>query len=89
MTKCLRHLQVFNGHMLLVMLEEYQVAMEGQEVGPPESKALMGKSWIGKPPRASGPEYLLLLLCLHTFSTVIFLCYLEWCVWVCQDPHRL
>ena len=57
------------------------------EFGPPECKALIGETWIGKAPRSSAPECLLLPLCLYMFAAAIFLWYLAWYEQVCGDPH--
>lgn len=58
--------------MSVTASEEQRVALELQEFGPREYKAIMGESRISKAPRASAPECLLLLLCLHVFATAIF-----------------
>lgn len=52
-------------------------------LGPPERTAPLGQSLMGKAPRASATECLLLLFCLYVLVTVIFLCYLAGYEWVC------
>lgn len=51
------------------MSEEQHVALGFCEIGPPEFKALMCKSQIGKALKASAPECLWLLLCLYKCFT--------------------
>lgn len=41
-------------------------------LGPPECTAPLGQSLMGKAPRASATECLLLLFCLYVLATVIF-----------------
>lgn len=55
------------------MLEKQKRAIEVQDVGPLESKALMGETQLGKALRASAPECHLLLVCLYMFAAVIVL----------------
>ena len=64
------------------MSEEQKVAIEFREFGSPPCKNVMGESWIGKAPRASASECLLLLLCLYMFAAAIFLWYRLWYEWV-------
>lgn len=76
--------------VMVAVPEEQQVAPDVWEVSPPGGKALVGEWWIGKAPKASAPECLLLLLRLYTFAAAdIFLWSLAWCKWVWRNPHCL